>query len=546
MKSTPTAPWASVASESDDFVIAAEAAPDGEVRLIYANPRVCEVLGYDQAELVGRPVTTLCGDRAGEQQRRFYNIVVHGEPPCGGSLLATKTRRPVYSEWSAHRVDDPQRGRVIVATGRLVERRRPHTRDVRDLIAAIEQPRDDTLSAERAAYSTLTAAATVFLDAQELPQLEAANEKAQERLRESGGLEALSLLSSMYESALRRLKAQQQQSDAMSMLAHDIRGPLNTVIGFAELLAETTDPTTEAGEFTRLIVRAANRVVDLTNEVIVAAQLERNEYKPAVERFDLLSLIESVVSLQPGGERVSFDFAADGIVVEADLSGVRHIISNLASNALKYSDADAPVTIGVRRDDLWITITIRDQGIGIPKDELPAIFDRFTRASNARASKVRGTGLGLYFVKQLVERTDGTITIESQVGKGTLVTVKLPAATRAALDVPVIVSIEPAGDDRSVVASELRKQGFVVRVVQTLSAAESVLRHEKVSLVISDVDYFEPGTLEQLRATCTEGGLPILATGAKCESAEPDQLRKPFVADDLVEKVEQLVPGREH
>jgi hypothetical protein len=216
-------------------------------------------------------------------------------------------------------------------------------------------------------------------------------------------------------------------------------------------------------------------------------------------------------------------------------------MSNLASNALKYS-VDAHIEIAVRREGSEVAVIVRDAGIGIPADEISTVFDRFARASNARNSKIRGTGLGLYFVKQLVDRIGGTIAIASEVGIGTAVTVKLPLATLSPVDVPVVLSIESAGDERSLVASELRGVGYQVRVAQSIAGAEVVMRHERVCLVIADLDLFDPGNLDELRDASAQRSLPMLTIGSHCEDAAPDQLRKPFVAEDLLRKVDAIVP----
>jgi PAS domain S-box-containing protein len=424
----------------------------------------------------------------------------------------------------------------------------------RDVTEEVE--REGLMAAELEAYATLASAAETFLDSHDKERLEKTYLTARQRLIAAARREAAQVLDSMYESALRRLTlyeesierrnetaAQQaHQADVMALLAHDIRGPLNTIVGFTELVAESCPEQADVQEYARLVIRAANRVVDLTNEVIVAAQLDRNEYKPAVERFDLLSLVQSVVSLLPGGERVTFDFPEEEIDVDSDMAGIRHIVSNLTSNALKYSDVSTLVDLVVRRSDDAVRIEFRDRGMGIPPDEHTAVFDRFSRASNARASKVRGTGLGLYFVKQLVERGNGNISLDSKVDVGTAVSVTLPLRAVVNIDRAVIVTIESSTDDRSLIASELRKRGHLVRVVQTAASAEAGLRREQVGLVILDVDVFNPEDLATIWSVCRERDVRVMTAGAHSDQADPLQLRKPFVADDLIQKVEAVCP----
>ncbi len=106
----------------------------------------------------------------------------------------------------------------------------------------------------------------------------------------------------------------------------------------------------------------------------------------------------------------------------------------------------------------------------------------------------------------------------------------------------MIVSIEVGSDDRSLIASELRKRGHLVRVVQTASAAEAVLRRERVGLVILDVDVFNPDELATLWTACRDKDVRVMTAGAHSDLNDPLQLRKPFVADDLIGKVEAVCP----
>jgi PAS domain S-box-containing protein len=523
--------------DASDAILIYEWPAGGAIRVQYANHAAEVLTGFSRSELA-------TASRRGPETDGDSVDAMNAAMQCGEHVRSRQRfhRRDGTGYW------------VEINARPLLESRPGLWRWIaieRDITEAVE--REDSLAAERDAYSTLATAAAVFLDCHEPSQLDETYEKARLRLLAAGRRDALAVLESMYETALHRLTlfaatieqrnatldAQAAQTDAMSMLAHDIRGPLNSVIGYSELITEVDGLPDDAKEYTQLVVRAANRVVDITNEVIVAAQLDRNDYKPAIERFDLPALIESVVSLQPSGDRVTFAFAVSQLEFAGDLAGVRHIVSNLVSNALKYS-GDAPVEIELRLEDDRAVIAFRDHGIGIPGDEIESIFDRFARASNARASKIRGTGLGLHFVKQLVERLNGSIAIESRIEEGTTVTVSLPLVGRSNGDEPVVVSIETAGDEHSPVAAELRKRGYPVRVVPSLAAAEVVLRHELVRLVIADDDVLDRSCVASLRTECTERGLPLLMMGSTLDDLRSDALRVPFVGDDLVSKVESL------
>lgn len=424
-------------------------------------------------------------------------------------------------------------------------------RDVTEAVA-----REDLLEGERDAYSTLAEAAQVFLDSHDADHIETAYTLAHRHLVAGSRPEALAILETMYESAVRRLRLFEEtvdrrnstaqilsaQADVMAMLAHDIRGPLNSVIGFAELIAEECADQPAVSDYTQTIINAANRVADVTSEVIVAAQLDRNEYNAAIERFDLTSILRSVIGLLPGGKRVMFEIADETIEMHGDIGGLRHIVSNLAANALKYSADPSPVTIAVRRTGDTVCISFSDEGMGIPVSEVAHVFERFARASNAKRSNIRGTGLGLYFVKQLVDRSQGSIVIESAEGVGTVATVTLPLRPLAESSRPSIVTIEESSDESSLIASELRERGYAVRVFRGPEAADGVVRRESVSIAIVDVDAVEEYALETFRQTCSERNTAVVLLGGDGNTDGTYGLRKPLVTADLMNVVERVVP----
>ena len=116
--------------------------------------------------------------------------------------------------------------------------------------------------------------------------------------------------------------------------------------------------------------------------------------------------------------------ALDGIIVDGDPARLARVIQNIIDNAVKYSPARTPVYVTISTQDRWATIVVRDSGVGIPADELPRLFTHFYRASTV--GSVRGSGIGLAGAKSIVEQHGGQIELESAVGQGTTVTVRLP------------------------------------------------------------------------------------------------------------------------
>jgi PAS domain S-box-containing protein len=524
-----------------DAVIIYEMSADRIPRVNYANRAAERLTGYSRDELETASRVGPLTDR--ESRDAMLDAIQRGESVHSRQRLYRKDGTAYWADLQMRPLLDSTVGRWRWS---LVER------DITDVVE-----REGVLESERELYATLAAAAEAFLDADERPLLEEAYASARERLSAAGRRDAITILTAMHEVAVRRLtlfaesvarrnevvETQAAQADVMAMLVHDLRGPLNTIVGYAELVSESAEPATETFEHMQLILRAAQRVTDLTSEVMVAAQLDRNEYRPLIEHIDLLALIRNIVALSPGNERIVFDFADPSIELEGDVSALRHIVANLAGNALKYSGKGTPVDIAVRAADGRVTIAFRDHGIGIPTDELAGMFERFSRASNAKASAIRGTGLGLYFVKQLVERNKGTIDIQSELGSGTTVIVDLPLVPLSTFAIPAVLSIQDESDDLSLIARELRGCGYVVYVAQSIAVAEGVLHRERVALVITDIDLFGDEASTAVRVAASLIGVPVLSLGVHCDSAKPLQLRSPFVAEDLVRKVQAIVPA---
>ena len=113
----------------------------------------------------------------------------------------------------------------------------------------------------------------------------------------------------------------------------------------------------------------------------------------------------------------------------ADPRMLSEVVTNLVSNAIKYSPAGGTLTVRGSADGDWVELAVSDTGLGIPEDALPTVFDRFTRVDLPDRAQIRGTGLGLFIVHELVARLGGSISVESQLGRGSTFTVRLPAAS---------------------------------------------------------------------------------------------------------------------
>jgi signal transduction histidine kinase len=220
------------------------------------------------------------------------------------------------------------------------------------------------------------------------------------------------------------------KSRFVSMASHEFRTPLTGILSSAELLQEYGARWTEERKLVHLrrIQTSVQHMTSLLNDVLVIGKADAGklEFKPA--RLDLVKFCgELVEEMQlSAGAKHTLTFASQvkSAPASMDENLLRHIVSNLFSNAIKYSPQGGEVQCTLTCQADQAILQVKDQGIGIPLEDQAHLFETFHRASNIR--NIPGTGLGLAIVKRSVDAHGGTINVSSQVGVGTTVTVTLP------------------------------------------------------------------------------------------------------------------------
>lgn len=211
--------------------------------------------------------------------------------------------------------------------------------------------------------------------------------------------------------------------------SHELRTPITIIKGFAETLQDlkSISPTMLA-EITEKIVRNCARMDTLVKNLLTLADLE-NIPSSRFQPCDLVALSDNCLhllqTLSPD-TIVTIDKKQDHLMAHADPDLLELALMNLLENGVKYSQPPAHLTIRLKERKQDVIISVEDQGIGIPSDDLPHIFDRFYTVSKARSRKLGGAGLGLSIVKTIVEKHEGTISVASELGKGTTFTITLP------------------------------------------------------------------------------------------------------------------------
>ena len=218
---------------------------------------------------------------------------------------------------------------------------------------------------------------------------------------------------------LRRLESVRR--DFVANASHELRSPLTSIRAAAETLESAYDDPQSARRFVDLIVRNAERLQSLVDDMLELSRIESREVQLALQVLDLDAVAERVVAHHlPRAERkhITLDCATGMPAVRADRRALEHVLGNLVDNALKYCGEGATVRVGAAAEDGRVRITVADDGPGIAPQHLERVFERFYRVDAGRSRELGGTGLGLAIVKHLVEAMDGTVAVESRLGAG--------------------------------------------------------------------------------------------------------------------------------
>ncbi|MEE8378281.1 MAG: HAMP domain-containing sensor histidine kinase, partial [Candidatus Aminicenantaceae bacterium] len=230
----------------------------------------------------------------------------------------------------------------------------------------------------------------------------------------------------------RELELARLKSDFVSTISHEFKSPLTSIRQLAEMLQSGRVPSDKRRQkYYDVLVEQSERLTLLTDNVLSFAKMEEGKKEFVFENLDVEALLDDIVSAFQ--DRISHeDFKLELDVkgplpsINADGSALTQAINNLIDNAIKYSGetVEANVSASVEGNDL--IIAVEDFGIGIRSEEIDKIFDRFYRGGDELTRTIKGSGLGLTLVKQIVEAHKGFVSVESELGQGSTFTIKLP------------------------------------------------------------------------------------------------------------------------
>ncbi len=231
---------------------------------------------------------------------------------------------------------------------------------------------------------------------------------------------------------------QQQKLDAsrrefIANVSHELRTPLTNIKSYTETVLESDDlPPTLRNRFLGVVVTEADRMTRLVKDLLIVSRLDNNRMDWNFTRFYpeivLRSVYEAVLmDAKKHSHSVSLNVKDDLGTICADRDRIEQVIVNIVSNAMKYTPDGGKIDIEAQRENDMLHISVTDNGIGIPKEDLPRLFERFYRVDKARSRERGGTGLGLAIARDIISAHSGTITVDSDLGSGTRVDIIIPA-----------------------------------------------------------------------------------------------------------------------
>ena len=222
----------------------------------------------------------------------------------------------------------------------------------------------------------------------------------------------------------------QMRSDFVSMVSHELRNPMATIRGFGQILYDQPERLSgpKRREAYEVIVRQVDRMASLVDNVLEVSRMESDSFSYAFMPYDVGELLaEAVADARFGWPSHPITLDAPGLpAVHGDRERLKQVVLNLISNACRYSDDDAPVVVHASRVDDRVRVEVRDEGVGIAPEQQGMLFQRFARVRTPDTANVRGTGLGLYISRRIVEAHGGRIWVSSEPGRGSTFAFEVP------------------------------------------------------------------------------------------------------------------------
>ncbi|HZT38712.1 MAG TPA: ATP-binding protein [Bryobacteraceae bacterium] len=362
-------------------------------------------------------------------------------------------------------------------------------------------------------------------------------------------------------------RADRLKSEFLASMSHELRTPLHTIIGFTELLLEQVEGplTPRQQRFLTHIYNDSRHLLELINDILDLSKIEAGRVELKLEWFDLAALIEeAVASVRPLADNKQLQLSLDlppALNMRGDRVRVREILSNLLSNAIKFTPEGGRIAVSAASEDPLVRFAVQDTGVGIPPEEHASIFDKFHQVGATTKGVREGTGLGLAITKRLVEMHAGTITVQSEPGRGSRFSVTLPREGPAEIkerkavlgrrQTPLVLVVEDDAGARELLATYLVPHGYEVVTASTADDAIAkalTLRPDAITLDLQLGDEMSWRVFDALKQSPETQYIPVIVVSVFEETQEAarrgvaEYLVKPVSRETLLASLERFVP----
>ncbi|TGM02223.1 ATP-binding protein [Leptospira jelokensis] len=356
-------------------------------------------------------------------------------------------------------------------------------------------------------------------------------------------------------------KASQAKTDFLASMSHEIRTPLNAILGMADTLNET-ELSEEQTEYLTVLRNSGRALYNIINDILDFSRIESGKLEMESVTFSIHDLMKETISLflmkaKSKGIHISHSISKEiSPMIKGDSTRIQQILINLIGNAMKFTEKGSIfIKLMLNEDKSHLVFEIEDTGIGIPNDKLQSIFESFTQVDSSTTRKYGGTGLGLSITKKLILLMNGTISVQSEIGKGSTFHIEIPYEgllhresnqNQHWLDLELpdpenfppckILLAEDSDENVFIIKTFLRKYPIQLEVAQNGKEAFDKFQSGNYDLVLMDMQMPEMDGMEatkqiriheQVKSKNKSGETPIIAISA---NVQKEEIKKSFLA----------------
>lgn len=372
----------------------------------------------------------------------------------------------------------------------------------------------------------------------------------------------------VYRDITREYELDLMKSDLVSTVSHELRTPLSSVLGFTELLLSKTMKPEKQLKYLETIHKEAKRLTELINDFLDLQRMESGKQQYITEHVNLSEIVLGVIDQYKlsSTHHVMLVDEALNAEVDVDKDKIVQVLTNLLSNAIKFSPDQQEIKVHLHNEPDYIIVRVQDHGLGIPKDQIGQLFQKFRRVDNSASKRIGGTGLGLAICKEIIEKQKGSIGIESVEGEGTTVWFSLPILHAEAIrqqdelnkwngdkeSKPNVMIVEDDYSLSLLLSEELKGKGFrVTHHYHPKKAFDQALKTPFVAIVVDlmlgeELDGWD--LIRMLKEDVRTETIPIVISSA-LDPSDKNQLNdviqkyltKPYPPGELSNTLEDIV-----